>query len=269
MATQAQVNYVTVLLEKAGADPADYELNLNIPHKLISGFIGSLKKGDAMSPEEWTALINEQNGSEAPVQSSEVAYDKTCFNGELAQIGSIFVKSFVRAMLEKVPDYFYVVPASSTGKYHPDFAQGNGGLVRHTKAALKVALSFFENPLLSPFNQDEKDIILASIMLHDSVKHGLIKQEYTVHEHPTLVEKLWDPAMVPTMTPEQQSIVDEIFGCIRSHMGPWTNSNYSSITLPKPETKLQRFVHMCDYIASKKWMSMGTTSTTSSNSHGF
>ena len=31
-----------------------------------------------------------------------------------------------------VPDYFWVMPASSTGKYHPDQDAGVGGLVRHS-----------------------------------------------------------------------------------------------------------------------------------------
>ena len=39
---------------------------------------------------------------------------------------------------------------------------------------------------------------------------------------------------------------------ISSHMGPWNTNNYSDIILPKPESKFQRFVHMCDYLASRK-----------------
>ena len=39
---------------------------------------------------------------------------------------------------------------------------------------------------------------------------------------------------------------------ISSHMGPWNTNNYSNIVLPKPESKFQRFVHMCDYLASRK-----------------
>lgn len=268
MATDAQVNYVKVLLRKNGADPDEYKLDISIPHKTISGFIESLKSGDSMTPEEWNESLEGNNV--AVNNSAPISYDKNCFNAELTQINSIFIKSFVRAMLEKVPEYFYVIPASSTGKYHPEFALGNGGLVRHTKAALRIAITFFENPILSPFNRDEKDIILASIMLHDTVKHGLIKQEYTVHEHPLLVEKLWTSDMIPTMAPEQAKIVNQIFSCIRSHMGPWTTSNYSHYELPKPEDKLERFVHMCDYISSKKWVILeGTTMSATKSSNGF
>ena len=46
------------------------------------------------------------------------------------------VKSY---MEEAVPDYFWTDGASSSGKYHPQFAQGEGGLVRHTKAVVMFA----------------------------------------------------------------------------------------------------------------------------------
>lgn len=46
-------------------------------------------------------------------------------------------RKFVQTMLPAVPPYFYTVPASSTGKYHPRYTLGSGGLLRHTKAAIK------------------------------------------------------------------------------------------------------------------------------------
>ena len=41
---------------------------------------------------------------------------------------------------------------------------------------------------------------------------------------------------------------------IESHMGPWNTNNYSNVVLPKPESRYQRFVHMCDYLASRKFL---------------
>ena len=35
-------------------------------------------------------------------------------------------------------------------------------------------------------------------------------------------------------------------------MGEWNESKRSSVVLPKPETDIQKFVHMCDYLASRK-----------------
>lgn len=43
--------------------------------------------------------------------------------------------------------------------------------------------------------------------------------------------------------------------CIASHMGQW-NTDYKSgkEILPKPSSPLQKFVHQCDYLASRKYL---------------
>ena len=48
--------------------------------------------------------------------------------------------------------------------------------------------------------------------------------------------------------------IEFICHVISSHMGPWNTNNYSNVVLPKPESKFQRFVHMCDYLASRKFL---------------
>ena len=46
--------------------------------------------------------------------------------------------------------------------------------------------------------------------------------------------------------------LDFVCGCISSHMGRFNTSNYSNIILPLPKTPEQKFVHMCDFLASRK-----------------
>ena len=211
MATVAQLNFVKSLLKRHKMDPEDYILTESVSHKAISGLIDQLKNGEVITSEEWQEILEEK-----PVVVSSTDYDKNCFEPEIQAINSLFIKSFVRAMLDRAPNYFFSVPASSSSKYHPDFAGGHGGLIRHTKAAIIVALSFFENPVLCNLNRDEKDIILAAIILHDSCKHGLEDSSHTVHEHPLLVKELYSPSMLPGMLPEQQELLDKIFSCISS-----------------------------------------------------
>ena len=47
-----------------------------------------------------------------------------------------------------------------------------------------------------------------------------------------------------------------ITNMISSHMGPWNTNNYSDVVLPKPSNKYQRFVHMCDFLASRKFLNV-------------
>ena len=46
------------------------------------------------------------------------------FNKEINYIKNDRIKNSLVIMLDKLPDYFYHVPASSTGKYHPSFSLG-------------------------------------------------------------------------------------------------------------------------------------------------
>ena len=47
--------------------------------------------------------------------------------------------------------------------------------------------------------------------------------------------------------------IAELIAC---HMGKWNTNKYSQTELPKPITKLQKFVHMCDYLASRKFLNI-------------
>lgn len=145
--------------------------------------------------------------------------------------------------------------ASSTGKYHPPYALGKGGLVRHTKAAVRFAHDLLTLEMSAfYFTQQEKDIMITAIILHDGLKHGLPMSKFTIATHPLEVCKwLADEATsgIPQMlTADEMNLLTL---AISSHMGEW-NTDYKSkqVILPKPESKTQCFVHMCDYLASRK-----------------
>lgn len=153
-----------------------------------------------------------------------------------------------------LPDYFFEIPASSTGKYHPKFSLGNSGLVRHTKVAVRIAHELLVNLTFgSKYSDLEKDIIIMALILHDGVKCGIPKSEFTKADHPLLVSKL----IMENKDKLKMNIDNVRLLCslIESHMGQWNKDNYTNKEiLPKPTTEMQRFVHMCDYLASKKFL---------------
>lgn len=170
-------------------------------------------------------------------------YDISVFESELESIQTPSIRDVVRSLFGLVPSYFWVVPASSSGKYHPAYATGEGGLVRHTKAAVR-----FCNELrpLQNFTTVEFDFVIAALLLHDTWKQGDGAEGHTVFEHPLLAA-----GFVKDHTPEWFSEVVSLL--IASHMGQWNTSKYApGVRLPKPKNKLQRFVHECDYLASRK-----------------
>lgn len=159
------------------------------------------------------------------------------------------IKDWTKEFLtEKTPDYFWVIPASSTGKYHPDFAQGEGGLVRHTKVAFQIALDQLSESVWE-FPEIDKDIMKSAILLHDTRKHGIPKEKYSRADHGVLTcDAIMDEC-------DSGSIRSEIAACIEAHMGQW-NKDFKTkkIIAPKPRTEKEFFVHLCDYQASRKWM---------------
>ena len=43
---------------------------------------------------------------------------------------------------------------------------------------------------------------------------------------------------------------------VESHMGPWNTDYDGNEILPKPKTKYENFVHMCDYLASRRYLNI-------------
>ena len=152
---------------------------------------------------------------------------------------------------EYLPNYWFHEGASSTGKYHPNYAAGDGGLMRHSKAAMFIGNEILSNPLFGDeFNSHQKDLLLMSLLIHDGLKYNFEKEKYTNFAHPILMSKfimdnheLWDLSL------EDAEYMSHV---IASHMGPWNKSQYDKTILPIPETKEEVFVHLCDYLASRK-----------------
>src|SRR5574344_1485553 len=109
------------------------------------------------------------------------------FNTEINYIKDKRIRTSLINIINLLPDYFFEEPASSTGKYHPSFSLGKGGLVRHTKAAVRIAIELFNDSALNNFSDNEKDLIIFSITIHDGLKSGLVKSEYTKFDHPILM----------------------------------------------------------------------------------
>jgi 23S rRNA maturation-related 3'-5' exoribonuclease YhaM len=173
------------------------------------------------------------------------------FETELNYIKDSKIKEFTEQVLLQIPDYFFHIGASSTGKYHPSYTLGEGGLVRHTQAAVRIAVELFRMSEKG-YSDNEKDIVISSLILHDTAKLGFNGSKYTITEHPLEIVKFFNGK------DNLKNIIDEnslqnISNCISSHMGIWDyDYKTKKKVLPRPKEKLERLVHMADYIASRK-----------------
>lgn len=170
---------------------------------------------------------------------------------EIEYIKNNRIKNACTEMVKLLPDYFFEVPAASTGKYHPAYAAGDGGLLRHTKGAVRIAVEILSDPSTGDkYTDDEKDMMIMALILHDGLKSGMPKEKYTRFDHPLLMaDYIMDNEEVLGLEVEE---IEFICDAIKTHMGVWTTDYNGVEVLEKPKTKYQNFVHLCDFLASRK-----------------
>lgn len=164
----------------------------------------------------------------------------------------------VNEYFDKIPDYFYKVPASSTGKYHPSFDHGNGGLLRHTQMTCEILKEFERMDEYK--NLNFFDMMVACI-LHDTFKNGYVDNGRTVSSHASIAaDEFYDTYIYHKYSKEdlEETVgnvtynydgelyrrVMIICDMIRTHMGQW-----GAI---KPQTNSEKLVHLADYVVSRK-----------------
>lgn len=165
------------------------------------------------------------------------------FEYELNLISDLKLREYAEKLIETFPDYFFEVPASSTGKYHPAYTLGNGGLYRHTRAVVGILENLF-NLEQFPFTDREKMLLIIGAISHDSLKSGKVKSQYTVKDHPQLAAQNIREFNSTNDYQLSESDLNFLCSAIESHMGQWGN--------PKPLTESEKMLHLADYLASRK-----------------
>lgn len=179
---------------------------------------------------------------------------KDVFNTELSKINDDKIRESAEIILGLMPDYIYEIPASSSGRFHPAFSLGEGGLVRHVKVACRVGEELFRDSVFCPFDEHKKDLIRMAIMLHDGFKSGLVYSGHTAFHHPILMyDFIIDNIKKLPMLEEDAEAVARM---IASHMGPWNKDKDGYEMLPMPKESDEIFVHLCDYIASRNFLNV-------------
>ena len=169
------------------------------------------------------------------------------FEREINLIQNPDYQAFVRWVLDKaVPDYFWEIGASSSGRYHPVFSQGEGGLVRHTKAVVMFAEELLRMSSYMYMQEEYKDFVIMACILHDTCKYGVTvynKEEYKDHAKNAsdLVNWAWRELY-------EENAPTFLLSAIRCHMGQWSEKE------DRPFTNIDRCVHMADYMASRNFI---------------
>lgn len=175
----------------------------------------------------------------------------------LATIVNDDIREFAKVLVDGLPDYIWHVGASSTGKYHPAYSLGEGGLMRHQMAVVRFLNYFFELEQYATIGSRKFDLMRVAGLVHDGRKSGeqsdYEKSKYTKFDHPIQMANVIRSYDGQYLNHDE---LEFIAHCIESHMGGWNTDKTSSVVLPKPEDVYQHFVHLADYLASRKDLTM-------------
>lgn len=172
----------------------------------------------------------------------------------LATIVNEDIREFATVLVDGLPRYIWEVGASSTGKYHPEYSLGIGGLMRHQIAVVRFLNYFFElEQYNTRFTSRAMDLMRVAGLVHDGRKSGeqsdYERSKFTKFDHPLQMANVVRSYEGKYLNHDE---LEFIAHCIESHMGQWSTDRKSSVILPKPMDEYQHFVHLADYLASRK-----------------
>lgn len=176
------------------------------------------------------------------------------FVNEINDIADDDLRALATEIIACADDYFFTIPASSSGKFHPPFSLGEGGLVRHTKCVVYMVKCLCES-----FNIDvyKRDMLIVAALAHDIKKQGDDPNGlgYTVHEHPLLAARYVCEVYFAGDMTVLHGVVNIIADMISSHMGKWgADPKFigDNTPLPMPESDCEKILQAADYLASRK-----------------
>lgn len=146
---------------------------------------------------------------------------KELFDEVLTSFEGEDTKEMAAKCIDNAPDYFWKVSASSSFKYHPDFARETPlGLAKHT-----VAVCRYLNYLLEPecvreqFTSHLRDLLRIAAIVHDMWKSGnqedYERSKWTKFDHPLIAaqhvrEMDWIPNLTDGVAAINSYITEQI-----------------------------------------------------------
>lgn len=168
----------------------------------------------------------------------------TIFSDILSQISNKDIRNFTIECLKDAPEELETVPASSTGKYHPEKANREGGLVWHIQRTCYFGYMFIQS---YKWDKDDikGDIVISALLLHDIGKRKNYRDYFDYVNHPQTAAVMLERHK--NLIPEK--VFKLIQGCVLHHMGVFGGKWKKELN---KYNILELIVHNADLLASRK-----------------
>lgn len=164
---------------------------------------------------------------------------------QLVEIRDLEIRKFTKEALDNAPEGFWITPCSGSGRYHPPENQGKGGLIRHLIKCIETAKDLCRYFRLS---QEDKDVVLSAMFLHDIKKNGDHWRHSTDMKHGLMGAKFLDKFEL------REPAKTEIKNCVRYHLHRFTGTK-SDIKRASRPTQKELIVQITDFFSSRKYVS--------------
>jgi hypothetical protein len=214
----------------------------------------------------WAGWLHMSESSQKMLVEAEVIDDL------ISLIEDDDLRGFTYFLLSQAHPDFWIIPSSSSGKYHPAWENGKGGLIRHIKGVGAFALSSMRRygygcdvPGMDPNNiAGMRDMLIFSVLLHDWGKNGHPKTgwgKHTTKTHGEDTAKIIEEEMLPKFLkifPEIKNqeylteMVKQATVAISEHYALWSTKKIR----PTDPTisDLSKILAEGDYMASRKFV---------------
>ena len=214
----------------------------------------------------WAGWLHMSESSQKMLEEAEVIDDL------ISLIEDDDLRGFTYFLLSQSHKDFWVIPSSSSGKYHPEWENGKGGLIRHVKAVAAFGLESlrrfgYGNDFIGADpneNAEMRDMLIFAVIEHDWGKNGHPKTgwgKHTTKTHGEDTTKIIEEEMLPKFLkifPEVKNpeyLTDMVYKAafaIRHHYSIWSTEKLRPFD-PKL-TDLARCLQESDYFSSRKFI---------------
>ena len=160
-------------------------------------------------------------------------------------------KEYFLDMCDHIPDYIFIMPSSTSGRYHNETQCQPHGQLYH----IFMFQSILENLLRLKGNKErfntpeERDAMRCVPAFHDAVKCGWNGSQYTVQNHPKLAaEWVMSTNVEHDIDPAWKRVIADM---CEAHSGEWNKDRSGNVIMSEPRNLREFLIHECDILASR------------------